>query len=89
MQTWTRADTNELVTYGEEANELGGYFIVGGIERVVRLLIQQRRHYVMGLVRSSFRSRGSLFSKYATAVRCVDKCEPLVQLSFTTFWMGL
>lgn len=70
-----RADTNELVTYGEEANELGGYFIVGGIERVVRLLIQQRRHYVMGLVRSSFRSRGSLFSKYATAVRCVDKCE--------------
>jgi len=70
-----RAGVNELVSYGEEANELGGYFIVGGIERVIRLLIQQRRHYVMGLVRSSFRSRGSLFSKYATAIRCVDNCE--------------
>ena len=69
------ASAEKLVSRGEESNEFGGYFIVSGIERVIRLLIQQRRHYVMALVRSSFRTRGSRFTKYATAIRCVDECE--------------
>lgn len=67
--------TDELIRQGEETTEFGGYFIVSGIERVVRLLIQQRRHYVMGLIRSSFCSRGPKFTKYATVMRCVDACE--------------
>ena len=66
---------DELLRVGEEENEIGGYFIVGGIERVIRLLIQQRRHHVMALCRGSFHSRGSRFTKYATAIRCVDECE--------------
>ena len=65
----------ELIKHGEEDNESGGYFIVNGIERIIRLLIQQRRHYVLGLVRSSFLRRGAMFSKFATSIRCVDKTE--------------
>jgi DNA-directed RNA polymerase I subunit RPA2 len=36
----------ELVERHEEAEELGGYFIVNGIERLIRLLIVNRRNHV-------------------------------------------
>lgn len=49
-----------LIKHGEEDTESGGYFIVNGIERIIRLLIQQRRHYVLGLVRSSFFAKGGI-----------------------------
>ena len=68
-------DKNGLIRHGEEDTESGGYFIVNGIERIIRLLIQQRRHYVLGLVRSSFLRRGAMFSKFATSIRCVDETE--------------
>ena len=35
------------VVSGEERHEVGGYFILNGIERIIRLLIQQRQHYIM------------------------------------------
>ena len=41
------ASRAELVGRGEEAHEMGGYFILNGNERIIRLLIQQRRHYIM------------------------------------------
>ena len=69
------ANEETLLKLGEEKHELGGYFIIGGIERVIRLLIQQRRHYVMALRRGSFCSRGTRFTEYATTIRCVDECE--------------
>jgi DNA-directed RNA polymerase I subunit RPA2 len=37
----------ELISRGEEGHEMGGYFILNGIERIIRLLVQQRRHYIM------------------------------------------
>lgn len=35
-----------MVDKGEEPNEFGGYFIVKGNERLLRLLIMPRRNYV-------------------------------------------
>ena len=35
-----------LVRHKEEAQEFGGYFIVNGNERIVRMLIMPRRNYV-------------------------------------------
>ena len=35
-----------MVKRHEEAEELGGYFIVNGIERLIRLLIVNRRNHV-------------------------------------------
>ena len=41
------ATSADLVSRGEECNEMGGYFILNGNERIIRLLVQQRRHYIM------------------------------------------
>ena len=38
---------DELISRGEEGHEMGGYFILNGNERIIRLLVQQRRHYIM------------------------------------------
>ena len=51
-----------MAMYGEEPGEMGGYFLLNGIERIIRLLIQQRRHYIMGMVRSAYARRGPTFS---------------------------
>ena len=50
--------------------EVGGYFICNGLERIIRMLIQQRRHYVMGLRRSAYQKRGPTFTDVATLLRC-------------------
>ena len=53
----------------EEGTDFGGYFVVNGIERVVRMLIQPRRHYIMALRRSAYRKRGSSYTDMATVLR--------------------
>jgi DNA-directed RNA polymerase I subunit RPA2 len=37
----------ELIEAKEEKEEFGGYFIINGIERIIRLLILQRAHQVL------------------------------------------
>lgn len=39
-------NTAELCAKYEEPNETGGYFIVKGYERILRLLTMTRRNYV-------------------------------------------
>lgn len=65
------ASAADLVAAKEDADELGGYFIVNGIERIVRLLIVTRRNHVMGLIRPSFQKRGPQYTKYGCQMRCV------------------
>lgn len=65
------SDPNSLVRAHEDADELGGYFIVNGIERLIRLLIATRRNHVMALIRSSFMKRGPLYTHYGCQIRCV------------------
>ena len=50
LRNMTRA---QLVEAKEEANEFGGVFICNGLERMIRMLIQQRRHFVMALRRGA------------------------------------
>ena len=52
----------KMTRRGEEPGEMGGYFIVNGNEKIIRLLIQQRRHYVMGMVRGAYARRGPTFT---------------------------
>ena len=40
-----------LVKAKEESDELGGYFIVNGIEKIIRLLQVNRRNYPMAIKR--------------------------------------
>lgn len=51
--------SSELVALQEEAGEVGGYFIMNGIERVIRLLQLPRRNYALAIERSSYKNRFS------------------------------
>ncbi|ODV67668.1 beta and beta-prime subunits of DNA dependent RNA-polymerase [Hyphopichia burtonii NRRL Y-1933] len=62
---------NELVQQKEESDELGGYFIVNGIEKIIRMLIVQRRNHPMAIIRPSFANRGASYTKYGIQIRCV------------------
>lgn len=48
---------------------MGGYFICNGIERIIRMLIQQRRHYIMALRRGAYHKRGKDYTDCATLIR--------------------
>uniref|UniRef100_A0A915C6V3 DNA-directed RNA polymerase subunit beta n=3 Tax=Parascaris TaxID=6254 RepID=A0A915C6V3_PARUN len=64
---------SQLVAKGEEATEKGGYFIVKGSEKVIRLLVANRRNFPIALVRRSFREKGKLFTQYGVMMRCIKE----------------
>lgn len=61
----------ELVENKEESDEFGGYFIINGIEKVIRMLIVQRRNHPLAIVRPSFANRGAAYTKLGIQIRCV------------------
>lgn len=63
--------SEELIEHREESDELGGYFIVNGIEKLIRMLIVQRRNHPMAIIRPSFANRGAAYTKYGVQIRCV------------------
>lgn len=65
------ASAAELVNRHEEPEEFGGYFIVNGIERLIRYLILPRANHVVALVRPSFVNRGPSYTPYAVQIRAV------------------
>ncbi|KAK7256953.1 hypothetical protein RIF29_30575 [Crotalaria pallida] len=73
-------DPRKLASYKEEASEMGGYFILNGLERVVRLLILPKRNYPMSLVRNSFSGRQEGYTDKAVIIRCVRADQSSVSL---------
>jgi DNA-directed RNA polymerase I subunit RPA2 len=63
--------TKQLLEMKEEPNEVGGFFIVNGIERVIRLLQVPRRNYATAIERSSYKNRGPSYSEKGVSMRCV------------------
>jgi DNA-directed RNA polymerase I subunit RPA2 len=61
---------HDLVERKEESEELGGYFIVNGNEKLIRMLIVQRRNHAMAIVRPSFAKRGKSYTQYGVQIRC-------------------
>ncbi|KAH8647566.1 hypothetical protein BGZ60DRAFT_464286 [Tricladium varicosporioides] len=61
----------QLVQRKEESEELGGYFVVNGIEKIIRLLIVNRRNFPMAIERPSFENRGPTFTKWGIIIRSV------------------
>ena len=61
----------DLVNRREETEELGGYFIVNGIEKLIRMLIVNRRNFPMAITRPSFENRGATYTKYGIQIRSV------------------
>lgn len=60
----------ELVKVKEEQTEFGGYFIVNGIERCVRLLQVPRANHATSIQRSNYKNRGKLYTDLGVAIRC-------------------
>lgn len=61
----------EMVKRHEDMAELGGYFIINGNERIVRMLIMTKRNYPVAFMRPSFVNRGKNYTPYAVQMRCV------------------
>mmetsp|Transcript_23987 Transcript_23987/g.32163 ORF Transcript_23987/g.32163 Transcript_23987/m.32163 type:complete len:165 (-) Transcript_23987:2771-3265(-) len=61
----------ELIAKKEDMYEFGGYFIINGNERIVRMLIMNKRNYPVAFERGSFMNRGKFFTPYAVQMRCV------------------
>lgn len=61
----------ELVRKKEDMAEFGGYFIINGNERLIRMLIMTKRNYPVSFSRGTFTNRGRLFTPYAVQMRCV------------------
>lgn len=76
----------ELAEAGEEPNEFGGYYIINGLEKIVRMLITTRRNHVMTIYRPSFTNRGPLYTPYGCIIRCVrpDQTSLTVGLLYQT-----
>lgn len=62
----------ELVAHDEHEQEWGGYFIIKGLERLIRLLVMTRRNYPIAVKRSSWKGRGALFSDLGILLRSVQ-----------------
>ncbi|KAL5006288.1 hypothetical protein ScPMuIL_015094 [Solemya velum] len=62
---------SELVRHGEEAEEMGGYFIINGNEKVVRMIILPRRNFPICMRRSAWKRRGKEFTDYGVMMRSV------------------
>lgn len=65
----------DLVSHKEHEQEWGGYFVVKGHERLIRMLLQQRRNYPIAVVRSSWRTKDSCFSDLGIMLRSVREDE--------------
>ena len=65
----------KLVQHKEESEEQGGYFIINGNEKLIRLLIVAKRNYPMAIIRGSFENRGASYSTYGIQIRCVRPDE--------------
>jgi len=60
----------QLVAKGEHEQEWGGYFVIGGHERLLRMLQTTRRNYVVAMKRSSWKNRGKNFSDLGVLLEC-------------------
>lgn len=61
----------QLVEKGEHENEWGGYFVVKGNEKIIRMLLMTRKNYPITVKRSTWKDRGRHFSDLGILIRTV------------------
>ncbi|PWA86659.1 nuclear RNA polymerase A2 [Artemisia annua] len=76
-----KPDHHTMVSHKEEPSEMGGYFILNGLERVVRCLVVPKRNYPTSMERSAFRNRREGFTDKAVVIRCVRDDQSAVTLN--------
>lgn len=78
--------SEQLVARNEEAAEMGGYFLINGNERLIRLLIVPRANHVVAIDRPSFTNRGPSYSSKGCSIRCLPKND-LVSVTNTVHYL--
>ena len=58
----------QLIERGEQETEWGGFFIIGGHERLIRMLQTTRRNYPVAMQRPSWKNRGKNFSDLGISI---------------------
>ncbi|XP_034256310.1 DNA-directed RNA polymerase I subunit RPA2 [Thrips palmi] len=71
----SKMSPKELISHKEHENEWGGYFIVKGHERLIRMLLQQRRNYPIAVTRSTWRAKDACFSDMGILLKSVREDE--------------
>ncbi|KAM5163551.1 DNA-directed RNA polymerase I subunit RPA2 [Mantella aurantiaca] len=71
----------QLVKHHEEEQEMGGYFIINGIEKVIRMLIMPRRNFPIAMIRPKWKSRGPGYTQYGISMRCVKDEHTAVNMN--------
>lgn len=54
---------------------MGGYFIVNGNEKLIRLLMMNKRNFPLAINRPSFTNRGQAYTPYGIIMRCLRPDE--------------
>lgn len=67
----TGLSEDQLVKAGEERLEQGGYFVCKGSEKVVRMLIGNKRNFPLALIRKASKDKGKMFTEYSVMMRCI------------------
>jgi DNA-directed RNA polymerase I subunit RPA2 len=70
----------QLVQHKEDARELGGYFIINGNERLLRLIIAKRRNTVFAEKKGFFQDKANNFTSYGAFMRCARADNSAVNL---------
>ena len=75
----------EIVLKNEDFCEIGGYFIVNGLEKLLRLLIIPKKNYPYGIFRGTFHMRKKNFTNHAVAMKCTweDLLSQTITLNYT------
>lgn len=62
---------DQLIQHGEHENEWGGYFVIKGHEKLIRMLLMTRKNYPIAVRRSTWKGRGVNFSDIGIMLRTV------------------
>lgn len=73
--------------FNPQQNEFGGYFLVNGIERCVRLLQIPRRNHPTAIQRSNYRNRGPTYTDLGVAIRCSRYCGDQTSITNTLHYL--
>ncbi|KAJ1154285.1 hypothetical protein NDU88_007038 [Pleurodeles waltl] len=70
-----------LIEHHEEEEEMGGYFIINGIEKVIRMLIMPRRNFPVAMVRPKWKNRGPGYTQYGISMHCVREEHSAINMN--------